>query len=193
MLKLTVQLFLFLSTLFCAQAQATVLLQLDPVGGAISGQPGETIGWGFTLSNDTDYLVVTSASFNAPSSMGSFTDYISQPSNFFVVGPPPESSTVSQVFDQTLMTGIGSFTIDPTAMIGSVVNSSIVLTYDLFSVSPNDPSFDPDVDTLSNGNLVTATASVSVVPGVAVPEPSTIFLIVLGFLGMIVGKRYKQA
>lgn len=171
-----------LGALFCAQAQGTVILQLDPVGGAISGTPGATIGWGFTLTSDADYLVVTSASFNAPVSAGFFTDFISQ--NFFVVGPPPETSPVTQAFDPILMTGIGSFAIDPNAPTGSIVNNPIVLTYDLFSVSPNDPLFDPDADTLSVGNIVTASASVTVIP-----EPAPVFLFLAGLFGLSAWKK----
>ncbi|MBY0484005.1 hypothetical protein, partial [Nitrosomonas sp.] len=44
------------------------------------------------------------------------------------------------------------------------------LTYDLFSRSPLDANFNPDTDTLSNGNVLSATASVTVSP---VPEPQT--------------------
>jgi hypothetical protein len=179
MLKRIIQFLLLLSTLLCAQVYATVLLQLDPLGGALSGEPGETVGWGFTLSSDTNFLVVTSASFNSPTSLGVFTDYISQPSNFFVVGPAPESSSFSQRFDSTNMTGLGSFAIDPNAFIGSVAAGQIELTYDLFSVSPNELSFNPDTDTVSVGNILTASASV------AVPEPASIFLFVVGLLGLM--------
>ena len=180
MLKQIVPTLALLGALVCAQAQATVILQLDPANGAVSGTPGATVGWGFTLSNDADYLVVTSASFSAPLSIGTFTDYISQ--QFFVVGPP-----LTQEFKPILMTGIGSFAIDSNATIGSVVNNPIVLTYDLFSVSPNDPSFDPDTDTISNSNIVTASASVRVIP-----EPASIVLFTVGLIGLRVSKTFNQ-
>ena len=180
MLKQIVPTLALLGALVCAQAQATVILQLDPANGVVSGTPGATVGWGFTLSNNADYLVVTSASFTAPLSIGTFTDYISQ--QFFVVGPP-----LRQEFDPILMTGIGSFAIDSNATIGSVVNNPIVLTYDLFSVSPNDPSFDPDTDTISNSNIVTASASVRVIP-----EPASIVLFTVGLIGLRVSKTFNQ-
>ena len=167
-----------LGALVCAQAQAAVILQLDPPDGAVSGTPGATVGWGFSLSSDTDFLVVSGASFTAPAVFGSFTDYIS--ASFFVVGPPPENSPLSQAFDPALMTGIGAFTLDPGAVAGRVGRGQIVLTYDLFSVSPNDINFDPDTDTLSTGNTVSADASVAVVP-----EPASLLLFATGLAGWV--------
>ena len=130
-----------------------MLLQFDLLGSAVSGEPGGTVGWGFTLSNDTNFLVVTSASFNSPTSLGIFTDYISQPSNFFAI--------------------------DPNAFIGSLAVGQIELTYDLFSVGPNDSNFNPDTDTLSVGNNLTANASVKV------PEPASILLFAVGLIGLM--------
>jgi hypothetical protein len=165
------RLFLFgslIGMLFSSTAQAAPTLQLDPPGGAISGAPGSTVGWGFTLSNTENYLVVTSAAFDTTTTLGTFTDFISA-ANFFVIGPAPNASTVwAQPFNATMQLGIGSFTIDPGTPWGSVAGGQIVLTYDLFSRSPMDALFNPDTDTLSNGNLLSALTSVS-----AVPEPET--------------------
>ena len=156
-------------SLFCTVAQATTVLTLAPAGGAIAGMPNASIGWGFNLLNDENFLVVTSASFETAAAWGSFTDFISA-SNFFVVGPGPSGSTVwAQQFDAATQTGIGSFVIDKGTPKGSVATGSIVLSYDLFSRSPLDENFNPDTDTVSNGNLISAPASVTV----AVPEPAT--------------------
>jgi len=188
MLMRVVSFAVLLGLLLCVEVQAVPTLELEPLGGAISGTPGSTIGWGFTITNDSDFLVVTSADFVPASSMGTFTDYVSA-FNFIVVGPTPESSTVSQAFDPGLLTGIGSFTINPGAAIGSVANGTILLTYDLFSISPNNLNFNPDVDTLSVGNMLGANASVSVSGGTPIPEPSTLFLMGAGFIGVWMARK----
>lgn len=114
--------------------------------------------------NTDNYLVVTSAAFAPTTALGTFTDFISA-SNFFVVGPAPNANLVwAQSFDTATQTGIGSFAIDVGAVAGSVASGQIVLTYDLFTRSPLDALFNPVTDTLSNGNLLTADASVAVVP-----------------------------
>jgi hypothetical protein len=146
------------------------------------------VGWGFTISNpDANYMVVTSAAFcktvvvagftvcdQFPNpSTGIFTDYIAQ-FNFIVAGPAPESPIVSQAFNRALLTGVGSFAIAPTAPYGTL-SGQILLTYDLYSRSPNDPLFDPGADFIPpgpNGNTLAANAAVSVVP-----EPATILLV----------------
>jgi hypothetical protein len=157
-------------------------LTLDPTNGALTGPPGSTVGWGFTLTNlGSDFLVSTGSDFcvgviTSPcsNSFGTYTDFAGP--QFFVVGPPPESSSFTQSFNNTLQLGMGSFLIN----LGSTgtVNGFIVLTYDLFSVDPNSPDFNPIADTVSNGNFLTAPASVTV--GTAVPEPGSLLLVASG-------------
>ncbi|MFI5167133.1 MAG: hypothetical protein ACHQQS_10960 [Thermoanaerobaculales bacterium] len=148
--------------LFAAGAAgAAPTLQLAPAGGALTGSPGATVGWGFTITNSTDYLVVTSASFTPSTTLGTFTDFIAQ-YQFVVVGPSPESTSVSQGFNNGSHTGVGSFAISAGAHPGDAASGTITVTYDLYSVSPNDPNFDPGIDLVLTDNTLTAAASVSV-------------------------------
>jgi len=110
---------------------------------------------------------VTSASFTPSTALGTFTDFIAQ-YQLVVVGPSPESTSVSQSFDNTSHTGTGSFAISAGAHPGDAASGTITVTYDLYSVSPNDPNFDPDADLLVPDSTLTAPASVSV------PAPPTI-------------------
>ena len=172
-------LLLLSAALLLPAAQAGAIFTPSP--STISGNPGDTVGWGFTISNETDYLLITSSDFTAAAASGTYTDFIG-PFNFIIVGPSPESTSVSQTFDPAALTGVGSFQISPTAAPGSVITGQLILTYDLFSVSPNDPNFDPDIDTISNGNLLTAAAEVDVPGTSAVPEPATFGLVSLALL-----------
>jgi hypothetical protein len=134
------------------------------------------LGWGFSISNDANYIEISGAFFctgvvNYPSSCGSpllgaFADYISN-FNDIIVGNPTgtDPATVSQLFNITAQTGIGSFTIDPGAGIGTD-SGEIVLSYFVWDLDPNDD----DAIKLDNGGVqyMWATASVDVVP-----EPAT--------------------
>jgi hypothetical protein len=173
-----------LALLLAPGAQATTFLALD-AGGVISGTPGQTIGWGYGLFNDTNFLVVTSAEFVPATAIGTFTDFIAT-LQFVVVGPPPEVTFFGQPFLPAATSGIGSFAIAPGATPGTSAIGQIVLTYDLYAVSPNDPSFDPGLHTLSLGNLLSADAGVAVVP-----EPGSLALLAEG-LALLCAARLRR-
>jgi hypothetical protein len=160
-----------------ASASADPTLTLNPTGGIVSGQAGQTVGWGFTISNSGDFLVVDEFDYDAVTSLGTLTDF--SPYNFIVVGASPESSSVTQSFDATAQTGVGSFQISNSALAGQSAAGNINLHYDLFSVDPNDPSFDPDVDTLATDQIISAFAQVNVT---AVPEPTSLLPIGSGLI-----------
>jgi len=175
--------------LLCMPVYASTTFTLSPTSGDISGSAGDTVGWGFTLTNSTDFLVVDSSDFcvgviTSPCSntLGTYTDFIGP--NFIIAGPSPESTSITQSFDSSLATGVGSFLINNSALPGQSVSGEIVVTYDLYSVDPNDPSFDPSVDTISVGNEVTADASVTVAGATAIPEPGSLILVLAGLLGI---------
>ncbi len=90
-----------------------------------------------------------------------------------VIGPSPEAETWTQAFDATAKTGVGQYTVSSTAVIGAHSYGTVSLTYDLYSVDPNDPSFDPGIDTVSSGNTITANASIDVTSvSTNTPEPA---------------------
>jgi len=183
-------------------AFADLSLTLIPANGVISGAPGSTIGWGFTITNTstTDWLEVTSSSFTPATLLGTYTDFT--PFNFIVVGPAPESASVTQNFDPVALTGLGSFTISPSAPDGSSAIGQLSITYSLFSADPNDPNFDPDTSTVvadgflcsaSSGPLVPCgTAQVNV--NAAVPEPRRLMLLTVlaGFVALGLSRRRRE-
>ncbi len=179
-----------------ALADTAPTLALDPVSGAITGVAGSTVGWGFTLTNlGSDFAVITSSDFcvgpiTSPCSnpLGTYTDFVGQ--QFFVLGPSPESSSISQSFDLLALTGVGSFFINPLAQPGDKAIGQIVLSYDLFSLSPNDQNFNSIVDTVSVGNFLMAPASVTVTKTtVPTPEPGSVFLLAIGLAGCLLAKK----
>jgi len=188
----------------CLGLQAGPVLTLTPAGGTISGTQGATVGWGFTIANSSNFLEVTSSEFclnpvSLPfctgSTLGTYTDIISSEFNPVVVGPTPESSSITQNYSLAMQTGAGSFKIASSAKNGSISNGEMVLTYDLFSVSPNDPSFDPNLDTISTDNFLTAAAAIAVNPQTVTPEPASFGLALVGCIsgGLLFLARAKRS
>lgn len=182
---------------FAPGSRANTVLTLNPPNGTISGLAGTAIGWGFTFTNDTNYAVITGTEFCASGSgplpniclppapdLGTYTDFAG--AQFLVVGPSPESASVTQVFDNALQTGLGSFSINPGA--SGTESGILVVTYDLYSISPNDPTFS-FADELSGGDYLAAAASVTVASGSTVPEPGALPFLGVALLVVMLRRR----
>jgi hypothetical protein len=172
-----------------------ITLDLVPANGAVSGRPGQTTGWGFTLTNTgPDFLLVTGTSFVVTplSSFGTYTDLLSPQitggATFLVLGPSPETPSLQEAFDAGKGTGIGEFTFARTA--AGQVAGNIVVDYALFSVSPNDPNFDPGADLVTADANVSAAATITVSPASAVPEPGTLLFIAGGMVCLLARRRF---
>jgi hypothetical protein len=178
---------LMFAGLLAAGAQAAPVFTVIPFGGITGSGPGQTVGWGFTLINLSDFLVVTGSSFTPPSPLGTYEDYISTGPNLVVVGPAPESSTVTQFFNPTLRTGVGAFHIIASAPIVTI-HGTLTIDYALFSVSPNDPNFNPDTDTVVADAILSQPVTVAVVP-----EPGSWLLLSAAVPVFLLLRRRRQA
>ena len=162
---------LVLGTVAASALMALPILTLDP-SGARSGAPGLTVGWGFTLTNDVNWIEVVQAQLCLDSPLNNpcfnpspqFVDIISSPPNDVIVGP---SGSVSQPYAPLSLMGLGSFLIAPGAIAGSSVVGNILLTYNVFDGDPNGNGAQ-----IGFNQAISSAASVTVTGG-AVPEPAT--------------------
>jgi len=177
---------------------------LTVVPSALFGAPGDTVGWGFTITSPTipngngtitPWVLVSNADFIPDPGqfpVGVFMPFITLPQNFQVIGPDTgngEADPWSQPFDNLAQTGFGAYAINSFQSPGDEVTGELVLMFDMFRRSPNDPAFDPVTDTIAVGETATANVSVTVTGGVTeAPEPAVIWscgagLCAVGFLG----------
>jgi hypothetical protein len=172
-----------------AAPMLTLLPSPDLVGSADS-----VVGWGFTISNDANYIEFTTAQFcvnfvGLPSCTspltGTFNDFITS-FNDVIVGFPGGTlpPTVTQAYDETTMQGVGSFAISAAAPLFQQDAGAIVLEYNIYSLDPNDS----DSVFLGSG-VLSAPASVTVV----VPEPSLLIPIGAAMAGLIARRRMRGA
>ncbi|MFN0169284.1 MAG: PEP-CTERM sorting domain-containing protein [Bryobacteraceae bacterium] len=156
-------------------------LVLDPLSGSISGQAGQNIGWGFTLTSlsTTDWISVTSSAltFETNPSLGTYTDFIGLqggPSPAFAIAP---LAAWTEVFDGVTQ-GIGAYLLDSGAIPFSQNTGQVLVSFDTYDDDP------------SNGGQQTGSSSFSVPFSVtvdapaAVPEPSTLGLAALAVLAL---------
>jgi hypothetical protein len=131
-------LFARLSILVCLVALSSGVAFADtytfedlPPGGNIAGPPGSTIGWGYSITNDstTDWLVTVNLT-SAP-----FTDGTADasPFDFPIVSP---SSTVTLPYDQATNTGLFALTWDTTAPVGFTNAGVFTLSAEWWSGDP---------------------------------------------------------
>jgi hypothetical protein len=188
-----VNLGVLLITMGCLACNAE-MLAITPPGGAVTGSPGQTVGFGFTITNDTVYYQLFDASyFCEPSqdpaftpctqSLGTYKDYIAN--NGTVVAP---MSMLSESFNANTMTGFGAYAISPTASPGAVDTGNLVATYMEYQGDPFSGG------TQVSGDIeLSAPASVSVIPASTVPEPSAGTMIIAAGLGaLLYGTLFRR-
>src|SRR5438270_8223763 len=135
------------AVLLVSACSATTVLTLNPSDGAVSGQPGQSVGWGFTIVDDQSPLTVTGTGFCSsfdtsgpdafpcinPVPHGTYQDF----SQFNLVQSSPGAADTSQQnfsynppCDTGPCTGTGAFTIDPEdTLAGTVLRGVIVVQY----------------------------------------------------------------
>jgi hypothetical protein len=170
-----------LMVLACPPAAQAAPITLLP-GSNISGEAGSTIGWGYTLINDsTDWLVLTEISaggfFNATPDLTLF--------DFPILAP---GTSWSVAYNPTVPQGLFQLTWDALAPVGFTNSGLVVLSAELW-----------DDDPLAGGSFIsaapdsTAAYSATVTARARVPEPATWLLMATGLGATSLMERRRRA
>jgi hypothetical protein len=135
---------LLLAAVLIATGTGVVLagpvVTLNPVDGVISGNAGDTVGWGFDVQADLGHWISFTGSVTLSESnpsVGLYMDFIGfqgGPVNAVMV---PFSPDWVQAFDGVNQTGLGGFTLDPGAVPGSSDSGVIRVLYASYVGDPN--------------------------------------------------------
>jgi hypothetical protein len=157
---------------------ATLTLTPD----TISGVPGSTVGWGFSLNNDTaDWIVINGVAANGFNpAFGTFTEFAA--SNFIVVAP---NEIFSQSFNLPLMQGLGQFAIAAGAAPGDFSTGSFQVGFDRYSSDPLVNGGAGFIDGLGSFQVPFARVNA----GDPVPEPATLALTGAALVALLTLRR----
>jgi hypothetical protein len=184
----------------CFGASAdSITLTLAPSDGIVSGLPGSTVGWGYSIQNGSDdYLLVENSYFCAgaenplfttcsPSLGGStYDDFIA--SNLTEVTPGGEAS---QSFDANTDSGVGEYNIAASATPGQSDTGSVAIVYDLFTTDPLSASY--SCCQVGGDMELSAPAEVVVAGKSAIPEPRLAILLGFALAALIVRPALKRS
>jgi hypothetical protein len=147
-----------------AFADLTYTFSTDPPSGNIQGPAGSTIGWGYSITNNsaTDWLVTTSIAADA------FSDGVADASPFFDIPTIAPLSTASLPYDPSTDTGLYALTWDASAPMGFVDSGVFTLSADWYT---GDPFAGGTFDQHAADETANYSATVGPAAVASVPEP----------------------
>jgi hypothetical protein len=153
-----------------------------PGDGNISGSPGATVGWGYSITNDSTTDWLGTLTLDAPS----FLDGTANPIFDYPVIAP--GATVTETFDASLPQGLYEFTWNSNAPIGVVNSGSFTISGDFYA-DENDAN--NETNPLSSDQESAAYSVTSVVS--AIPEPSSRILLATVVVVIFLIRRFDSA
>lgn len=166
-----------------ALADPMVTFTLDPANGLVQGPAGISVGWGFTISTDSDYVTIESFSFNETTPIGTFDQFV--PATTASNGTPITASWA-------LNTSGLQYDINPGTVVGAASEGTITVFYDAFTDPglSNQVVFGNSVNAQFGGSDVNAEVLVSGATAPAtVPEPSAISMLAAVVITLLLFRR----
>ena len=179
--RLAVILFCVMGVVLCVSPAAladSFTFGVLPPGGAVSGPPGSTVGWGYTFTNQStsNWLVLTGVNadvFQHGTPSAALFD-------FPVLAP---TTTLTVAYDPINGFGLFEFTWDPNAPVGFTNSGIFIVNAEWWSGDP-----------FAGGSFVSFATdqsdaySATVTPSTAVPEPSSLLFMLTGLAGVAMRK-----
>jgi hypothetical protein len=164
------------------------IIQLDPADGAVTGSPGVTVGWGFTVQSDPLQWISFEGSFlmgETNPTVGVYTDLIGASGGPLDFVLPAGAPAWTQIFSDAAQTGIGSYALSPASLPGDQNAGLLRVLWVAYSADPYTcgscfaGSFQQDFD---------FRVTVADTPSQVAPEPATLPLVLIAG-ALLVGGR----
>ena len=166
------------------------IIQLDPADGAVTGAPGGTTGWGFTVQADPLQWISFSGSFlmsETNPAVGVYTDLIGASGGPLDFVLPAGAPAWTQFFSDAAQTGIGSYALSPVSLPGDQNAGVLRVLWVAYSADPYTcgncfaGSFQQDFDF----RVTVADAQSQVAP-----EPATLPLVLIAG-ALLLGRKVR--
>jgi hypothetical protein len=163
----------------------SITLSTLPASGAVSGTAGSTIGWGYTLTNNSATNFFVSESIDSSLFLSAKGTPDASIFDFPILAP---LQTVSLAYDPLNLLGLFQFTWNTNVPVGTTETGNFMV----FGQFCSDPA-----NSSTCGNVVHGSASFSAnvtSPVAGIPEPSTFLFLSAGIagLGLLRGYRLTQ-
>jgi hypothetical protein len=180
-LRLTLTALLF-SCFSCPLAADSLTFSLLPPGGTVTGSPGSTVGWGYSITNNStlDWFIATGLNPDSSFSDGTPLSLFDFPN----IGP---GASAVESFDSVNSIGLYQFSWDPSAPSGDSNSGNFALSGQWW-----------DGDPLNGGNFIanaidtTAMYTAIVDNSTSSPEPMSAFLALAGLVGIGCIRKYGK-
>ena len=164
---------------------APFTFSLLPASGAIAGEPGSTLGWGYSITNpsETDWLMLTTLNADAFLNVTTTEALTALP-----ILAPGETQTVS--YNPVTLEGLFQITWNALAPVGSVNVGQFVFSAEFWQ---GDPFEGGAFLSLADDQAASYSATVSATSA-PVPEPATLLLMTtgLGATGLLQRRRRRS-
>lgn len=176
-LRMKSLLVLFVASSVLPLAADTISFTPLPTDGNVTGTAGSTVGWGYSITNNSDTDWFVSTNLNSDSFSGG------TPTLLFDFPDLAPDTNATETFDPVNSIGLFEFTWYPSAPDGSVNSGNFVLSGEWW-----------DGDPLNGGNFMadaidTSAPYSATVSSSSTPEPSDLSMILGGLGVLIVLKR----
>jgi hypothetical protein len=189
------------------QASASSLQPYIDPPGAVSGLPGDTVGWGFKIYNPTQYWVsFTGSSWTQSTPLDvmyqDFIGLLGGPGSDLAIAPAQNFGTLSAsptiwqlAFDPS-GNGIGQFVIDPGAPMPSTDFGPVEIDYALYDGSPMLGGSQVGTGQLTLDGLAPGPSNIpQLVVNIQTPEPSSTFPLAVAaaaWIGLSLRRRFAK-
>lgn len=148
----------------------TYTFTLLPGSGNVSGAPGSTIGWGYSITNDSSTFWLVTTNLTADPFLNG------TPNLIFDFPDLAPGATVTEPFDPNTSAGLYELVLDNSASPGAADSGTFVLSAGWWNGDPlNGGSFVMDAPDAGQAYSATVTAT---------PEPASLLLLLTGLVGI---------